>query len=521
MPPELVTLLVMYLLRSEEVRQAAIERVESKDFAAQEERDHRLLWDIVQELCATGFGQFVKRDFILAEVLRKTVGHPDYPISENIQAALNFVTATYATDMEFAPEYGKRLLQMFLDERQVLDPLRRGLFGGGEVPLTDLLTSFGASYSKTRVQTAEILRPMMPGQELFGSSPRNPTGISFIDELLGGGMMPAAVYGLLGPSSGGKTTLGLQILATYAMTKRHILFASYESAVRGELQDRICAAVTGLSTKCFEGRKYEQLEPSVQQKLRLCQATCAKYLHVVDMSGRASNGQRVGSGGAEELATLVRDLTQQGEKPELLIVDWLWPMMLRYVGARGEDEAQARVYVTSQMDKFCNMASEYGINVWINHMLDAASTKKKAGATLSFTGSAEAKNFAWLLSGCFALSAIDIKDPRKHPIVTLTISKSRSQRASYRFIELHGELCSFKDVSDQVELDERSDDIVDKGESNSVPTGHGQNPHERAVDSFMDMKKEEDAATKQREEDGLNEPGEEALYRARATRIES
>lgn len=89
-----------------------------------------------------------------------------------------------------------------------------------------------------------------------------PTGVPFIDKLLGGGQKAAGVYGLLGPIGSCKTTTGIMLAVEAARRLYQVegetgqsfaVMVSYEQSI-AELQARALSCATGIPSSEFTNR---------------------------------------------------------------------------------------------------------------------------------------------------------------------------------------------------------------------------------------------------------------------------
>ena len=79
---------------------------------------------------------------------------------------------------------------------------------------------------------------------------RMPSGVASVDALLGGGLPTATMTAVVGPSGAGKTTLGLQFLASSTAAEPGLLFGCYEPPERLRLK----ASLMGLDLAAIEER---------------------------------------------------------------------------------------------------------------------------------------------------------------------------------------------------------------------------------------------------------------------------
>ncbi|MBM4312176.1 MAG: DNA repair protein RadA, partial [Deltaproteobacteria bacterium] len=85
---------------------------------------------------------------------------------------------------------------------------------------------------KSAVRTAEGTEPLALSAIAAQQDARTPTGISELDRVLGGGLVPGAVVLIGGDPGIGKSTLVLQALTKLSEAGRKVLYVSGEESAR-------------------------------------------------------------------------------------------------------------------------------------------------------------------------------------------------------------------------------------------------------------------------------------------------
>lgn len=206
---------------------------------------------------------------------------------------------------------------------------------GGGVPADQLFADAlsrldqarGLSRNKRRPSTLEeIADDQLLRYELFlkGISDALPTGFAEIDRhLLGGGLVPSALYVLAAPTSMGKSTLALDIAANVGMTGHRVYVVSREMS-RESLFDRLVAYESGVERwKLRPGIWESDHRRAVSAVTRL-----ASYPIVLDDTSTTISDVR----------GYFRECDGRGERIELLIIDYL--QLLEAEGRRKETRNQ-------------------------------------------------------------------------------------------------------------------------------------------------------------------------------------
>jgi RecA/RadA recombinase len=299
---------------------------------------------------------------------------------------------------------------------------------------------------------------------LLGTTPRSPTGIQFIDVVLGGGTRGGELYGFLAPSGGGKTSLSHQIGVNGARRKRHIFTFSYEeSPMTNEYMVPLYSCATGMSRAVFDKvNPLSEMTPEQLEKLERARQEIGTYLHYVDMSGSFDNA---GRGGAHELDAYIIEQRHAGIQPHGIIIDWLWPLFQRHYSDYKVDRKrilEERGLAQRLMDEFKSVASRHNCWIWLNHQVAPAATSKKTPA--GWTDAAEFKSFAWLVNVCIALGTLDDKQ-----IAPFNCSKNRNFRTSKTYVQLKGEISTFFPMGKDMEYSSRTKNYVEVGQGTCTP----------------------------------------------------
>ena len=174
---------------------------------------------------------------------------------------------------------------------------------------------------------------------------RKPFGVDWLDAMTGGGPGESDVVLFVAPSGGGKTVLGTQLAWARCRRDEYALYLSYEQSIDGNITLRFYSLATGLPMSIFEGRSSEDLPRSVADNLTQAQQAHGKFLLDYDMSTGLA-----GSGGLGEITGIVRQLSQRGQKPTLIVVDWVQTVVARHMARMELPLSQ----LSAQMDLFAN-----------------------------------------------------------------------------------------------------------------------------------------------------------------------
>lgn len=458
-------MLIVYMLRVDSVLLEVHHKLNFEDFSGAYEKPHAMLYIIALEF----FREHKRRVpfSLLGDLaIARMAGQPDFAYPQAQQMVFDLIMkAAELPEKDLVPSYGMQLLGIFLYNRRVGQKLAkiREQQNSGFMPSKEEIRALNAEVDHTQVSAVEMHSPFSdPEESMFGTAPMEPTGVDFIDLLLGGGVQAGRLYGFIAPSGGGKTTLSQQIAVAYAMSGKQMIFLSYEEGVDAEFMAPVIANAARIPRDIVtKAKTLRDLPPEYQASYKRASEKLGRFLHYADMSGK----NNAGFGGAAEIEQLVIRYQSNGVKVGGMVLDWFWLWVQRVYAVtkfpRGQEQ-DLRTFSQKLMDQVREIAKKYGIWIWVNNQTAPSEVGK---GTANWTDSAECKSFAWLVSFCFALNLMD-----SDQIAELNLAKGRAAKAQVKQqIQLIGEFAYFKALGDDMEWNPRLKKYEKIGESGKVP----------------------------------------------------
>lgn len=277
--------------------------------------------------------------------------------------------------------------------------------------------------------------------ELMRPRETTPTGLFFMDEVMGGGMYPAEMTALIIPSGGGKSTAALQISGHQVLQSNHVAYVSTEQGLEGDFIVRIGTLATRQSAKLFAGG-YEALSPDLRLKFDAVMTEWQKYFHFFDLNKD------------ENKITSITQLTKmldhafydQGIEPSLIIIDWwglLKDMLLDAAQKRAKDATGERRLSRLIIQELRAWVKKRKARLIIFHQLGGAASAKSPGKIQSSHDAQEDKNFNNQFDFAFVGSK---KDPHTN-IVKFNADKARRAANCVISAKLNGDLWRFERLS--------------------------------------------------------------------------
>ncbi len=457
--------LLLHMVRSPAVFAQASTRILPECFDDGVEIGHKLIWRATLEF-HKDFKVLPSREYLATKISQYVEGVPMLS-DPNIYNAVQWQVANLFTDMadkDILPEAALKLLDTFNFERNARSKIVNLLSTGAASP--ELLN---AELRRHRTITnVKVVEPFADDADVSTTIiPRVLTGVNFIDTATNGGIRPGELIGFLAPSGGGKTTLSNQLAIATALNKRHVFVFTYEEPPTPEYLIPVRACAARIDRNIIErAGNINNLPPAELERYNKIRPEINRYLHFVDMSGAMSTGQ--GFGGPTEIAAILRQYADEGIKADAFIVDWFWPMMMRWMAqapsVAGRKNVEMRNIGQETVDMLHQVAGEFNCWGWVNQQLAPADAQKKGKH--EHQAAAEFKSFSWYLNGCFTLNMLD----ETKSTGTLNYSKARTAKRGSQEIKLLGEFATFELQSEDMTYDPLQKKSIKKVEYNKVPT---------------------------------------------------
>ena len=461
-------ILLAHLLRCPEVLQQAVTYLQVDDFdPAKGLKGHQVLYAVAMDFYREH--RALPNCTMIYALVDSRVADPRNPeLLHNPEMADSIKKLAYSCfvlsdDKDLIPAFALNIMESLVTYNRVVLP---GIASLEQKSFGDMFETLVQESKRTILSRSAIVEPF-GDTEMFGVTPREQTGVLFIDNMLGGGVRPSEVYGLIGPSGGGKTTLVNQIGLAYAARDRHFAIFQYEeSPSSNEFMASVYACAAQIPRKIVEScKRPSDLTKEYRDRYELAKSKIRNNLHFVDMSGTVVRG--AGNGGVPEIDATLHVFKSKGIRLSGIAIDWFLPMAKRcynsavkQVGKGGQlDE---RSHYNNVIDELKQVVGQHGLWCLVASQTAAAEAQKKKS---EWNNAAENKAMAWLMHGFFTLSALDTDE-----IGEFNLSKGRRQKKTKIFIQLKGELATFVNLNDDMRYDERQGKHVVKGKEHVIPT---------------------------------------------------
>lgn len=352
-------------------------------------------------------------------------------------------------EVDLAPKYilEKGLLQKFIDEVK-LGPASQQL--ASITDATERSTKIREMHQNMEQTRLVANKPL----NIFSEEGRRqctgiqlvPTGIKYLDMLTDGGMRPSCLFGVLAESSGGKTMFGVQYQCEQAMQKKRVLGLFYEQSLEGDISERFYTYLLRIENKEIKGRSSDDYSSDLKKRLDEIDRDITPYLGIHDMSGSV-RGQ--GNGGTAEIEALVQRQIRDGCKPDVIVIDWLGPMVVKaFAMTNNAGITEKREKIDYAMNELCRLKDAYDLTICVLHQIAPAMIESKTPAHKpDWTVASECKSFGLMTDYVFTFG----RKCSKTNCMWINGAKSRSAPKGSRIVRMDATRSRIVDVDGEYE----------------------------------------------------------------------
>lgn len=403
-------------------------------------------------------------------------------------------------------ELARDTLRRLVIARGVFSPMRRIMqtVGQNQVPsdLYNILTSATKVHMQANAVSELPVVDMAPefGSQLESQVELVSSGTQFIDTALGG-QRDGEVLGILGPTGGGKTTLGVHLAVANAnwcwvtgqtagkRPKFVIYVTAEESAVllrprvwsaffrmqrgRAATPDPFSIMTTPDTLLPYErdDQRGQARVMSESERYVLRRPILNTCFAVLDISGSAEF-PNAGTGYIDELEAHITRLVEarDGQELSMVVIDYAGIIVQRHMEFNGTDEKKRRILL-KYFGNNCKrqIAERFKCAVWVLHQLngDVAVGAGTATKRITHSEASDSKSFAENLVACGVLGNAD----PNHGIRLLNWSKTRNKANETvvpTMLKIHPDFSLMMDVSDQYVVSTSGSGFMSASEAASV-----------------------------------------------------
>ena len=447
-------ILLMHMLRSKSFMMRAGYKLVPEDFF----REAEVAYQLIVHLAHAYWEQ--NHDLIPQQVLRVAIAdrleRADDFLDDAGVVMLNSTLDTVYTALDEDVTNGANWIIEKLPEFLQMRRLQPAIRIMADAPANEIGTQLQGVIDLQRsnvISSGARLDCFLPDKATLTPVQRTPTGINFVDGLLGGGVAPNDLIGLLGPSGGGKTLLSIMLSASLAQRERSAAIFVYEFPFMPAYQIRYYSYLAALKQSEIKGRSFETMNPDNRRKIMEALEQVGSYLHPFDMTVR---GTTPGIDGLRaNLMTLSEEKNrsdcQKTNHPALVIIDQFIPYINRYLTDRNAKVDFARTYMVRAIDELRMLAFEMKTAILLVNQVDTDANERPAYLRPKITDSAEVKSFAHWMNWCLALGHLD--DRLK--CCWLKLVKANDAPTADCVLQMNGDAGRFENATGRIEVQGR------------------------------------------------------------------
>lgn len=385
-PEERSKWLILGMLRSVDIMETAFQKLVLTDFN-DDEASMKIAFIIGRKWMKTNKSQ-VPYEVVLSlfehEILKNKMVTETQ--AEEFAVSLHWAYYQFSSNIRDVNNHIMNILGEFLIDRKVRSAAE-DLHKSSNI--IDTLANLNKTVAKSSISNVVFIDPFEDETPLFSDLERTPWGVDFIDIVTNGGAIPGETLLVLAPSGGGKTLTNIQLATTAAISGEDSMIITYEQGATPGITNRIYAFGLGLPVSHFQGMNPAKYltNSTMVDKYKKLRSRIAGKLQIVDQleAGKNNSG---GSGGAEEIATIIKKSQDNGKNPRYIGVDWLGPMVNNYMSVQGIEQGEITKSMAKMADDLRKVGDNLKVNICIYHQLGteaaASGARRKPAATDAF-----------------------------------------------------------------------------------------------------------------------------------------
>lgn len=491
------------LIRKKEAFASVYKQISPEMFARDGAKGYGIVWAAVRSHFDK-FGELPEEEVLLADVEQRLSLAEDID-EDSIEALDEFLESAFSRPVEqLTTSVAMSLVSKMLIEHAQYS-LLADIQGGGVVSdLGGLLADHAKLVDAASSVTAgRAPLPFPDKPEEVKALVLEPTGVSFLDMYMNGGMARREVNGFCGPFGSCKTTLGVKLAVERARHSlrvwrdggcqglpERVYFISWEED-KDMLGPRFLAYAGHISIRSLQGKDFQknlsrgpeahalkvyerdfyrdQIAAGVVQgeyeRMTHAMAELNQCLRIIDFSGadptyRQAAGQMVDG----VVSVITRDQQLDGNPGVgLVVIDYAGAAAERAIMSGNSTRDELRHLIGKMPLNLKNMvAAPFDCQVWCLHQLGTEANSRNAGIAPKSTDAAEARNFFENVNFGFMVGK-----PNKDNLTVLTNGKQRrAARKEDIVVHIQGEFSDVVDVSKRFMISDST--IVSRADAHQV-----------------------------------------------------
>lgn len=498
---------LLHMIRAPELFDEAKRELQPSHFDRDAEMYYALVWGATLEVAERNGGKLPEAgtQAIIEMEMHARIDRaaPEVPamIATAAQKLLNWIFSVDAVSLN--PSYYRPYIRDLVIERKFVNTMAKDIAMaqslGRPLDLPRLLQENASKMQSVMIDPTRAAKSAFPLGIRRQTITKFTTGIPWLDEYMNGGQAGGEVYGLLGPTGLGKTTLAVMLVVEGARywarlfrtgvttVKKISHLVSWEQDYDRIVQ-RVWAYAARIHSNSLEKwvdeiapeplsttgnlKEYELKEfeneiaqvgkdnwPGETERLEAAAQELDEFLKVDDFSGYDEMNPTAGQNGIDDVATLIKAFVNKGYGTGVVALDYANVAIRRMMAAKGVKLDNMRHVIGSWGDE-CRykIASPFNCPVWALNQLNTEANRRAPTAEQHHSYSSEAGNFAENMWFAFVFGTKDRETNTAH----LWCSKERRAKGNVEppILEIRGQFCQMIKANDRFQADSQLRRIV-------------------------------------------------------------
>lgn len=484
-------LLFMTLIRSTQLLDKAVARIDTKrDLDGPNNLRYAILWETLKDYYETG-SKLPTHDVLLAE-LEQRVALADMLTVDDAEQLSLLVAAAFAKREE-------RVQKELPDcEKYLQDLLAEGLQSQVIAQINDQskvlmnLPEFFHEMEERAQQISSVrvgaIRDLFSAQQAEAPPrPKVPTGCTFIDDYLDGGIRPGEIVGMLMPYGGGKTLTAMQIASNRVAQLRKdwvsdpnpnkklpLVYVFFYEEIEEDAFIRAMSYSARIERKILEEKRYDDFStrelrnykpyehrmwpgkldqpdckiPGERERFEAKRLMLSRGLRVVCFNGSNENYSVQAADLMRGIRSVIDEDQRENDNPgvSLILIDYAGAAVDRHIEYHHKDESYQRNLIGRlPLRAKTQLALHYDCGVIMYHQLNTTANSRAPGVAAKITDAAEARNFP---ENCDFCLMVGTKNDDGLAVIS-NVKQRRTGKKPDRVVKIDGLMCAMRDVHEQ------------------------------------------------------------------------
>lgn len=246
----------------------------------------------------------------------------------------------------------------------------------------EVVQEFAVDFNKINQNARPVYDIIGDVKSLLQHEERIPTGISFLDRVFCGGIVPGKHVGILGPTGGGKSIIATQFNTNMAFRNIGTCLLQAEQPISNDITQRYLTQLVGCDISEFRFKSYAELSDDIKERLEKLRHLTG-LMKAVSYAVTDDDGKEYPFHGVVDLKDDIKRVQDElGDKLKFLVIDWLGRFIMQAMSTQnisGNDSRSFQLMASDFMAELNAFSRTLGLtNIYFHQLSNEAKSKGSA-----------------------------------------------------------------------------------------------------------------------------------------------